>query len=133
MSAADHEVDRSPARPEDAIREALEGIRDALADLHELPGTPDGEPLIGCPGCEAQALVDSVLAALAVLLAEREEREQALREARPYVEDIARWVAAGDFTSEGERTAIDVLRRIDKVLAAGGVRSADAGSGEKTA
>ena len=38
----------------------LDGIRDALADLHDSPGTSNGEPRDGCPGCEAQAMVDEL-------------------------------------------------------------------------
>ncbi len=40
--------------------ELLDGIREALSDLHTLPGTPNGEPRDDCPGCQAQALVDEL-------------------------------------------------------------------------
>lgn len=41
-------------------RALIEGIHDALSDLHRGPGTASGEPLEGCPGCEAQAMLDEL-------------------------------------------------------------------------
>lgn len=40
--------------------ELFDGIRDTLSDAHRGPGTANGEPLDGCPGCWAQAALDEL-------------------------------------------------------------------------
>lgn len=44
--------------------DVLDGLRELVSDLHRGRGTPDGEDLNGCRGCEAQSLVDTLDARL---------------------------------------------------------------------
>ncbi len=109
-------VDRSPARPETVIREAL--------------GWITHEPYFDTEIAEAEDRRDAAVAALAVLLAERDEREQALREAELQLwelDKVARSECDDPFAVV-KTLAFAVRMGISKALA-GGVRSADAGSG----
>ncbi len=76
---------------------------------------------------------DAARAALAALLAEREEREQALREGADTIRLVRK--ALGAFvawppTGNPQQRLLDDFDFVVAALAAGGVRSADAGSGE---